>query len=283
VAGLAQAAAAEKAVADAAAKEPARQGVVQFGGESRIIFEYQNDTLQGFYLMEVVNGARTPIDVGGPLLLQLPPGAAGGSTLEGSSTQASVRGELVTITGPFPPGKTIVHIGFTLPTVGASLSLRQKFPAALEQTFVAAQRIGDTRLSSPQLTDIRDMNSNGQTFAIGTGGRLGSGDTLSVELTGLPAHSTTPQTVALSLALVILLVGAWAGTSPGRQLTAGDAKLSSQRERMLNDVVQLERQRRRHPLSAQDEARRRRLLAELERVQSSLDHGPSSTGGGIAA
>lgn len=283
VAGLAQAAAAEKAAAEAAAREPARQGVVQFGGESRIIFEYQNDTLQGFYLLEIVNGARTPIDVGGPLIVELPPGAAGASTLEGSSTQASVRGELVTITGPFAPGKTIVHVGFSLPAVGASLSLRQKFPAAVEQTFVAAQRIGDMRISSPHLTDIRDMNSNGQTFSIGTGGRLNAGEILSVELTGLPAHSTTPRTIAMSLALLILLGGAWAGTSPGRQRSGADAKLTAQRERMLNDVVQLERQRRRHPLSAQDEARRRRLLAELERVQSSLDHGPSSTDGGMAA
>ena len=49
----------------------------RFGGESRIIFEYQDDNLTLFYLLEVVNNARTPIDIGGPLIIELPTGAAG--------------------------------------------------------------------------------------------------------------------------------------------------------------------------------------------------------------
>ena len=73
----------EKAAAEAAAKEPAPSGVVVIGGESRIIFEFQNDTLQVFYILEIVNNARTPIDTGGPLDIELPPGAAGGAVLEG--------------------------------------------------------------------------------------------------------------------------------------------------------------------------------------------------------
>ena len=66
-----------------------------------------------------MNNARTPIDIGGPLQIDLPTGAAGGAVLEGSSPQATVRGERVTIVGPFPPGKTDVQIGFSLPNAGA--------------------------------------------------------------------------------------------------------------------------------------------------------------------
>ena len=61
------AAAKEQAAAEAAAKEPPRQGVVDIGGDSRIIFEFQGDMLTVFYILEIVNNARTPIDTGAPL------------------------------------------------------------------------------------------------------------------------------------------------------------------------------------------------------------------------
>ena len=46
-------------------------GVVEIGPESRIIIEYQDDNLTVFYLLEVLNNARTPIDIGGPLLIRV--------------------------------------------------------------------------------------------------------------------------------------------------------------------------------------------------------------------
>ncbi len=84
----------EKAAAEAAAKEPARPGVVEIGPESRIILEYQDDNLTVFYLLEIVNNARTPIDIGGPLLIRLPTGAAGASMMQGSSPNASAQGDV---------------------------------------------------------------------------------------------------------------------------------------------------------------------------------------------
>ena len=64
VAGATAAAAKERQAAEAAAKEPARQGIVVIGGESRLVFEFQSDVLTGFYILEIVNNARTPIDPG---------------------------------------------------------------------------------------------------------------------------------------------------------------------------------------------------------------------------
>ncbi len=118
IAGIQKAAAAEQAAAAAGAREPARPGVVEFGPESRIILEFQDDNLTLFYLLEVVNNARTPIDIGGPLILELPTGASGAVMLEGSSPQASVLAARVTITGPFPPGKLSAQVGFSLPNAG---------------------------------------------------------------------------------------------------------------------------------------------------------------------
>lgn len=271
IAGIAALKAAETAAADAAAKQPARPGVVEIGPESRIILEYQDDALTVFYLLEILNNARTPIDIGGPILLTLPTGAAGASVMQGSSPNVGAKGDLVTITGPFPPGKTMAQIGFSLPQAGASHTIRQTWPVALAQVFVAVEKIGSMQVSSPQLAETRDMNSEGQTFIMGTGPRLNAGDTLVLQLTGLPAHSRTSRNVVLALVVVIFVLGAWFAWSPGKAHAAQDEKLQAKRERLLNEIVVLERKRRQRPLSASDEARLQRATAELERVIAALD------------
>jgi hypothetical protein len=276
IAGIAAAKAAEKAAADAAAKEPARPGVVEIGPESRIILEYQDDMLTVFYLLEIVNNARTPIDIGGPMLIRLPTGAAGASIMQGSSPKASAQGDMLTVTGPFPPGKTIAQVGFSLPNTGASLTLRQTWPAALAQVFVGVEKIGDMQVSSPQLTDTREMNSDGQPFIMGTGGRLNAGDTLVLNLTGLPAHSLMMRNVALLATVIIFAIGAWFALTPGKAHAAQDAKLQARREKLLGEIVALEKKRRQKPLSESDEARLARATTELERVIAELDRGAAA-------
>lgn len=276
IAGIAAAKAAEKSAADAAAKEPARPGVVEIGPESRIIVEFQDDNLTVFYLLEIINNARTPIDIGGPLLFKLPTGAAGASMMQGSSQHASAKGDMLTITGPFAPGKTVAQVGFSLPQAGESISLRQTMPAALAQIFVGVQKIGNMQIASPQLTDIREMNTEGQPFMMATGGRLNKGDTLVLNLTGLPSHSRTPRNAGLIAAVVIVVIGAWFAFSPAKVRAAQDAKLNAQREKLMNDIVALERKRRQKPLAEADAARVQRLTADLERVIAELDRLPRS-------
>lgn len=276
IAGIAAAKAAESAAAAAAAKEPARPGVVEIGPESRIIIEYQDDNLTLFYLLEVINNARTPIDIGGPLLIKLPRGAAGASMMQGSSQHASAKGDMLTITGPFPPGKTVAQVGFSLPQAGAAITIEQQWPAALAQVFVGVEKIGDMKITSPQFTDTREMNSDGQHFIMGTGGRLNAGETLVLHLTGLPAHSQTPRNAALIAAVVIFGVGAWFALSPAKARAAQDAKLNAQREKLMNQIVGLEQKRRHQPLSPADETRLHRATTELERVIAELDRGAAA-------
>ena len=283
ISGIQKAAAAEKAAAAAAAKEPARPGVVEFGSESRIIFEFQNDTLTVFYLLEVVNNARTPIEIGGPILLVLPTGASGVSMMAGSSPSASVRGDLLTITGPFAPGKTSAQVGFSLPQAGAASAVQQKWPIALAQLLVAAEKIGPMQMSSAQIPEVREMASDGKVFLMGTGGRLNAGDTLVVNLSGMPAHSEWPRTVALTMAALVFGAGLWLSLSPAAARASEDAKLETRRERLLGDMVAIERKRRQKPLSAADEARWQRLTSDLEKVMAALDLGPKSGDEGHAA
>jgi hypothetical protein len=278
IAGIANAAAREKAAAEAAAREPARPGVVEIGPESRVVIEFQDDRLTVFYLLEIVNSARTPIDIGGPLLIELPTGAAGASMMQGSSANASVRGDLLTITGPFPPGVTQAQVGFTLPQAGESLAIRQKWPAAMAQVFVGVEKIGGLQMSSPQLTDTREMTTQGgAVFIMGTGGRINPGQELVINLSGIPADSRTPRNLALALAALIFVAGAWFAFSPAKAQASQDAKLRARKEKLLSEIVALERRRRQKALTAQDEARLQRTTGELERVIAELDRGEAST------
>src|SRR5688572_6317339 len=190
IAGLEAAAARERAEAEAAAKQPARPGVVVFGGETRVILEFQDDNLQVFYLLDIVNGARTPIDIGEPMLIELPEGAAGAGAMEGSSTLATVQGDRIRITGPFPPGTTQVQVGYRLAYSGDSVTLEQKWPAAIEQLFVAAEKVGELRIESPQFSQQQQASAGGAPFVMATGGRINAGETLTLHLSGLPHRST---------------------------------------------------------------------------------------------
>jgi hypothetical protein len=276
IAGIQKAAAAERAAAAAGAREPARPGVVEFGPESRIILEFQDDVLTLFYLLEVVNNARTPIDIGGPLILELPTGASGAVMLQGSSPQASVLAARLTITGPFPPGKLTAQVGFSLPNAGSDLLLTQKWPAALSQIFVAAEKIGPMQMSSPQLPEIRETQTEGGVFLMGSGGRVEPGGSLTVHLRGMPADDHTARNAALAIVMVILAVGVWMALTPASARAAEDKKLAGKRERLMADIVALERKRRTRGLTEPDEARLQRLTADLERVLASLDQAPVS-------
>ncbi len=278
IAGIATAAARDKAAADAAAREPARPGVVEIGPESRVVIEFQNDVLTVFYLLEILNNARTPIDIGGPLNMELPTGVAGASVMQGSSQNVVVRSDLLTVTGPFPPGKTVAQVAFTLPQAGESLTLRQAWPVAMAQVFVGVEKIGAIQMSSPQLTDMREMTTEGgAVFIMGTGGRINAGQELVLNLTGIPAHSRTPRNVGLALVAIIFGLGAWFAFTPAKAHAAQDDRLRARREKLMNEVVALERKRRERPLNAAEEAKLQRVTSDLERVIAELDRGEAAT------
>ena len=282
VAGAKAAAAKEQAAAEAAAKAPARQGVVVIGGDSRIIFEFQSDVLTVFYILEILNNARTPIDPGAPLDFSLPPGAAQPSLLEGSTRQATVRGETVRVTGPFAPGVTSVQIGFSLPDHGASYTLRQRWPTAFERPFVAVEKIGDMQLRSAQLTRVESVNAEGgKVFLLGNGGRLAAGDELVVDITSLPAHSRVPRWTAVGLAAIILVIGLYVAFSPSA--TPARAGLEDERAKLMRELVAIEERRTIGKARPKDTERRPALMAELERVLAALDDEAPGGGQGAAA
>lgn len=283
VAGATAAAAAEQAANAAAAQEPARPGVVVFGGDSRVILEFQNDELRVFYLLDLVNNARTPVDTGGPLLIDLPQGAAGASLLQGSSTLATVRGTRVTLTGPFPPGTSSFQVGFSMPYRGDRHTMTQAWPAVVEQMLVAAQKVGPLHMTSPQFTNHRDVPTEGGfVFVMGQTTRMNAGDPLVLQLEGLPDQSQTLRDIFVGISLLVLAGGAWMAFSGGRQVGTRERQLTARRDKLFAELVALEEQ---HRAGQVDEAaftsRRAAIVNELERLYGQIERIPG--GEGLAA
>jgi hypothetical protein len=289
VAGLARAAERRAREADEAAKAPPVRGAVVLGGNSRVLMQFEDDVLQVFYVLEIVNNARQRVDPGGPLVIELPPDAAGAATLEGSSPSASVEGRRLVIKPPFAPGTTAVQVGFRLPHRSSELVFDQVWPAPLERVVVGVEKVvPELALTSTQLTTTNEVRAdNGTVFLLGIGPALPAGTPLRVILSNLPYHSRTPRNVALGLAAAILALGAWlAAGSRGRQAESV-AALTRRRDQLLSELAQLEARRRAGTISSERYApRRQRIMGELEQIYGELDDrgaGPQGGGEDLAA
>ena len=195
----------------AAPAGPAVAGAVVLGPESRVIAQFSDDRLFIFYVLSILNSSSSPVDIGGPLTFELPQGALGAATVEDSSPQATVNGPRVVVRGPFQPGTTRVTVRFELPYSGPVARLEQRWPAPLQQLIVFALKTGDLDLRSPQISGQRVVTEQGQLLVVGSGPGLGAGETLTLDITGLPYHARWPRYVALSAAGVIVIAGLWAG------------------------------------------------------------------------
>jgi hypothetical protein len=253
---------------------PAQPGTVELGGQSRFVIEMGDESLNVFYILEVVNTAGVAVQPQRPLLFELPSTAQSPGVLEGSGGKPMIAGTRVTVPGPFAPGSTLVQFGYSMPITGATLSIQQKLPVALSQFSLMAQKVGDTKVDSPQIAEHRDMPVQGQTFIVGKGPAVPAGGTIALTFTGLPHQPVWPRNVALAIAGAILLGGLWGMRR--RPPSAGEVdrrrRLEAKRDRLFGELVALEEQHRARTIDAERYAvRRRELVAALERLYAEID------------
>jgi hypothetical protein len=186
-----------------------------FGPESRVVIEPGDETITVFYVLDIVNSARTPVDIGGPLVVHLPTGARAAGVMEGSSPQAKINGPKLTVLGPFGPGTTSVQMAYELPTGDDSRSIAQTWPVAMPQSTIVLQRTRDEDLVSSQVSDKTERVSNGQRVIFGRLAAVPANGTLNIEVTGLAHHSHVPRNIALTLVLGLLAVGVREGFRKG--------------------------------------------------------------------
>ena len=288
VSGLAQAAERKKAEEAKELAAPPVKGVVVLGQNSRIVMQFADDVLEVFYQLEIVNNARSRVDIGGPFVLELPRGEEGSSILEGSSPDAKVSGRRLVVTGPFAPGTTSVQLSYRLPYSDSNITFEQPFPVALEQVTFGVQKLGNMQIASQQFLQTNESQTdNGNVFLVGSGAALRAGSTLSVTLSGLPVRSKLPRYTALGLAVVIIAFGVWLTVAGrGRSREAREV-LVKRRDALLGELTQLESKHRAGTITADRyTARRQRILVELEQIYGELDEastGPQGGGEGVAA
>ena len=146
------------------------------------------------------------------------------------------------------------------------------------------KKVGDTTLASPQITEQREIAAEGEMFIAAAGAPVPAGQPLTFTVTGMPHHSPIPRYTALTLAAGILVAGIWAGWR-ARDVTGANAserkRLIARREKLLGELVRLERDERDNPRYS---GRREELLRALEPIYGALDSdsarpGPGSTAG----
>jgi hypothetical protein len=254
---------------------PAVTGAVEIGGQSRIIIQPGEEIITLYYLFELVNRSPTPVNPETPFAFDMPAGATRSAVMQGSSPLATVSGSRVQVNGPFPPGSTLVNIGAEIPVTGGAIDLVQRFPAALGEFAVIVKKVGETKVTSSQIREQREVPAEGEVFIAGAGIPVAAGEPLTLSLTGIPHHSTTPRIVALALAGGILAVGLWAGTRPRNDsstIAAERKRLIARREKLLVELVRLEREARGDAAAiGRSSARREEILASLEHIYGALD------------
>ena len=272
IAGLKQAAERRKQQEAAEAAAPAVKGSVVLGGASRVLMEFRDDLLRVYYLLEIVNNARNRVDIGGPIIIQLPTGAGGAATMEGTAASATVNGDVVTVQGPFAAGTTPVNVGFVLNYTTSDITIEQKWPVNLEQVTVAIERVGAVSMTSPQFSGSRDVpTDDGSTYLLSNGPSLAANDTLTLQLANLPIHSRMPVYVGVGLALAVMAFGAWLAFGGRRKDEDLRRRLVQRRDTLIGELARLEERRQRGALDAKSSTRRQRLLAELEQIYGELD------------
>jgi hypothetical protein len=252
----------------------AGSSALSFGSNSRIVLEFSDDVLQAFYLLEIVNTGGAAVQPASPLVIDLPEVAEGATMLEGSSKQATVRGRQVSIAGPFSAPMTPVQIAFRIDAPGDTLTLAQPFPLSFQMPIAAVQKVGDMRVSSPQIARSQEVPIEANTFIMGSGPPLPANTPLTLTITGLPHHSRTALWTALLLAGVIVATGIWLAWSPAASAAAVSDRnrLQTECEQHLAALAALEQAHTDGGIEpARYEARRVALVAELERLYAALD------------
>ena len=81
------------------------------GSESWIQVEVGEETVELYYLLDVMNMAQVPVEPEAPIVFDLPSSAQSATVLAGSAPDTRVDGRRVELPGPFQPGSTPLRVG----------------------------------------------------------------------------------------------------------------------------------------------------------------------------
>ena len=257
-------------------------GPVVLGNQSRIVFQPGDEAVRVDYMLHIVNGGAAPVNPPAAFVFDLPGEAVGQALMEGSAPQATVTGKRVRVDPPFQPGTTFVHLAYELPAASGSITMTQHLPATMEELAVVVRKVGDTKLSSSQLTMQQDMAVESDVFIAAAGGSIAPGQPIVLSVGNVPHHSRAPRWTALSLALGIVVVGvwiSWRSEDAQEEWAAERKRLIARREKLFVDLVRLEAEHRNGKTTALKYGQRREeIVAQLEQIYGALDRDDTNPG-----
>ena len=250
---------------------------VVFGRESQFVIEPGDETLTVYYILQVLNSSASAVNPAVPVRFDVPSGAQGTTIIEGPEGRAVVNGREVRAQGPFAPGITELQVAYALKTGSGSVTIEQQFPIELQHLAVIVRKLGDAKLTSPNIARQQEMPADGQMYIAAAGsGPVGAGQPISLSITGLPHHSRAPRWIALGLAAAIVLIGIVASRRPTDPDEQGSERkrLIARREKLFQELLRLEQDHRRGRIDAARYGERRTALLEaLENVYGALGGG----------
>jgi hypothetical protein len=273
----------EAAARAAEAARNAPTGPVTLGSESQFVVEPDDEIVRVYYVLDILNPAKTMVNPPAPFMFDVPSTASSATIMEAPEGKATVVDNTVRVQGPFPPGRTALQVAYVLDASDGSVEIEQRFPVTLEHLALIVKKVGDARVSSPQLARQQEMPANGEVFIAGAGdGPVAAGEAISLAISGLPHHSAAPRWIALGIATLIALIGIAAARRPdAREAHASERKrLIARREKLFQDLVRLEQDQRKGRIDARRYASRREdLVGALEHIYGALEGGDT----GVAA
>ncbi|HEX3765297.1 MAG TPA: carboxypeptidase-like regulatory domain-containing protein [Kofleriaceae bacterium] len=213
---------------------------------------------------EVTNYSWAPYR-GGPdgLLLPMPHGFSGARLADSDQAEVSIApGEGYRIIRPIPPGGRKFRAAFGLPVDAGRTAWALDLPLGVFESQLVIKQTPGMTLQTPKGVQAETRTVPQGTFSILAPLTIRKGQSMVMTIDGLPSPPqwrAWVQRIVGLLVIAMLLGGLGMALLARRPAQTADAEAEARRQRLLDELVELER-------SGANPKRREQLLAELEQL-----------------
>ncbi len=234
----------------------------------------------------IANGGQRPIDTGeNGLLMPLPKGFVGASVEDMMSAAVKIDADRGLIwKGPLPPGQKDFNVTFALPVEDGEIDFDMALPYGLRGgSIMLGEHPGVNFEGIPAGTQPKTKDLGDRSFKVFENISIAPNQRLVFRMTGLPQPPAWKAWLRLGAGLVVVGFLAWGGVgiliarrrafalAAGGSAGARPVDLEKKRERLLDQLVQLETQKRKKKITdAHYEKTRDKLMKQLESVFEEL-------------
>jgi hypothetical protein len=197
------------------------------------------------------------------LVVPLPRGFKGAAIAESDQAEVSVKpGKGFQIARPIPPGRRQFHAGFSLPVDRGTVEWQLDLPLGTDNSLLAVKQIPGMAIHTPTGVRSASRDTEQGTYTVLDSLRIDPNKSMVMSIEGLPsppAWRRWVQVIIGVLVIAMLLGGVAVALFARRPKEVAGGTAETQRQRLLDELVELER-------SGANPKRREQLLGELEQL-----------------